>query len=211
VVEAEKCEYIVGDPIETEARFRIAKRAFFDYASVDKRIGKDMIMTVSEINDANEFIDNALSVVRFKVDDVQDILNLDDTLVRLIAFDSLFQKERQIIGIEREIGQKVKNSIDKSQKEFYLREQLKAIHTELGDDEDEKEELIRTIKEKHLPEDIEKKALKEIARLDKINPSSPDYSIILNYLDWIKEVPFNETTEDTADLKKAKEILDGNQ
>jgi len=209
VVEVEKSDYTPCDPITTEAYFRLSKRAFFDYASVDKRIAKEMVMTVNEIKDANEFIDNALSLVRFKIDDVQNVLNTDDTIERLIAFQSLFEKERQIVDIEKEIGQRVKTSIDKSQKEFYLREQLKAIHTELGDDEDEKEELVRTIKEKHLPEDIEKKALKEIARLDKINPSSPDYSIILNYLDWLKEVPFNEKTEDTSDLKKAKEILDG--
>lgn len=209
VVEAEKCDYLVSDPIETEAYFRVAKRSFFEYASLDKRIGKEMLMTINELKDANEFVDNALSVVRFKIDEIQAILDTDDTIERLISFDSLLQKESQIIAIEKEIGQRVKNSIDKSQKEFYLREQLKAIHTELGDDEDEKEELVRTIKEKHLPEEIEKKALKEIARLDKINPSSPDYSIILNYIDWLKEVPFNETTEDTSDLKKAKEILDG--
>ena len=209
VVEAEKSDYTPCEPITTEAYFRLSKGAFFDYASVDKRIAKEMVMTVNEIKDANEFIDNALSLVRFKIDDVQNVLNTDDTIERLIAFQSLFEKERQIVDIEKEIGQRVKTSIDKSQKEFYLREQLKAIHTELGDDEDEKEQLIRTIKEKRLPEDIEKKALKEIARLDKINPSSPDYSIILNYLDWLKEVPFNEKTEDTSDLKKAKEILDG--
>lgn len=207
-VEAERCDYLLSDPIETEAYLRACKTAFYDYAIIDKRIGKEMVMTVNAIGDANEFIDNALSLVRFKTEDIQDILNTDQTVERLFKFETLFEKEIEISKIEKQIGARVKNSIDKSQKEFYLREQLKAIHTELGDDEDEKEELIRTIKEKHLPEDIEKKALKEIARLDKINPSSPDYSIILNYLDWIKEVPFNEQTEDTEDLNKAKEVLD---
>ena len=209
MVDVESQDYLLSDPIETEAYLRACKRAFYDYATVDKRIAKEMLMTVNAITDANEFIDNALSLVRFKTEAVQDILNTDDTTIRLFKFETLFEKEIEISKIEKQIAERVKSSIDKSQKEFYLREQLKAIHTELGDDEDEKEELTRQIKEKHLPEEIEKKALKEIARLDKINPSSPDYSIILNYLDWLKEVPFNETTTDTDDLKKAKEILDG--
>jgi len=102
----------------------------------------------------------------------------------------------------------VRGSIDKSQKEYYLREQLKAIHSELGDDPEEGEEMVEQIKAKGLPKDVEEKALKEISRLDKINPSSPDYSIILNYLDWIKELPFNQSTVDTENLKSAKEILD---
>ena len=103
----------------------------------------------------------------------------------------------------------VRSSIDKSQKEFYLREQIKAIHAELGDNEDDGETLLKKIKNKKFPKEIEEKALKEVARLDKINPASPDYSIILNYLDWLTELPFNEKTVDNPDILKAKEILDG--
>ena len=119
-----------------------------------------------------------------------------------------FDKELEISKIEREISAKVRGNIDKSQKEFYLREQLRAIHTELGDDPEEGEELRTQLAQKGLPNDVYQKALKEVSRLEKINPSSPDYSIILNYLDWIKELPFSDSTVDTEDLKKAKEILD---
>ena len=194
--------------VETEAFLRVAKKAFYEFASTDKRISKEMITTVEGLVDPNEFIDNALSVVNFKETEVQEILETDDTLTRLQAFKSLFERELEIAKIERKITAKVRGSIDKSQKEFYLREQLKAIHSELGEDPEEGEELVEKIKNKGLPKDVEEKALKEVSRLDKINPSSPDYSIILNYLDWILDLPFNQSTVDTKDLSKAKEILD---
>lgn len=208
-VTAEEKPYIPPEnEAEAEAYFRVAKNAFYEYAVMDKRISKEMISAVTEIKDVNEFMDNAVSVVAFKETDVQKILETDDTLARLREFENLFNRELEISKIERKITAKVRQSIDKSQKEFYLREQLKAIHDELGDGVDELEELTRQIKEKGLPSEAEEKALKEISRLDKINPSSPDYSIILNYLDWIKDLPFGKSTVDTEDLKTAKEILD---
>lgn len=204
-----KADYVCSaDPIEVEAHLRVAKSAFFAYTLNDKRISKEMLSTVSALDEPNEFVDNAMSVVNFKESDVQSILLEDDTIERLTMFEKLFNRESEILRIEKKISGKVRQSIDKSQKEFYLREQLKAIHNELGDDADEGEELVKQIKDKKLPEDIEKKALKEIARLDKINPSSPDYSIILNYLDWIKELPFNDSTIDTENLADAKAVLD---
>ena len=209
VAEVEEAPYKNDcDLIEVEAYFRMAQKTFFEYSLADKRLNKEMITTVSELKDPNEFVDNAVSVVNFKESDVQMILETDDTVERLIATQKLFSKEVEILKIEKKITGKVRQSIDKSQKEFYLREQLKAIHTELGDDPEEGDELASKIKEKKLPAEIEEKALKEVKRLDKINPSSPDYSIILNYLDWLKELPFNDSTVDTEDLKKAKEILD---
>ena len=194
--------------IENEAHFRQAKKIFATYSVFDKRINKEMLATVNFSDDSDVFIDNAVSVSTLSEAQAQKLLDIDYSLERLIYFEELFNKETQILEIEKQISSKVKESIDKSQKEFYLREQLKAIHNELGEGENEQETLENAIKDKHLPEDIEKKCLKEIKRLDKINPSSPDYSIILNYLDWIKDLPFSESTVDTDDLKKAKEILD---
>ena len=190
-----------------EAYFRMAKTAFLSYAVFDKRLNKEIIANISQIDDANVFINHAMNVVNFKEKDVQKILTIDKSLERVIAFNKLFEKETEISLIEKKIASKVRDSIDKSQKEFYLREQLKAIHEELEDEEDANE-LRKRIKDKNLPKEIEEKALKELSRLDKLNPSSPDYSIILNYLDWILDLPFNVFTEDTKDLSLAKEILD---
>ncbi|MBE7081541.1 MAG: endopeptidase La [Clostridiales bacterium] len=198
----------IEDVTINEAYLRVLKNVFAEYALLGKGINKDVLGLFASITDVNEYIDNALSTAPLNEKDVQKILEIDSTEKRAQEFEKLFKNEIEIAKIERKITSKVRTSIDKSQKEFYLREQLKAIHDELGDDLDELEQLKNVILEKKLPKSIEEKALKEIARLDKINPSSPDYSIILNYLDWIKELPFNFSTSDTADLKKAMEILD---
>ena len=148
-VEVIESPYIGGeDEFEVEAYLRLAKKAFLEYSLFDKRLGKDMVSTVAEMKDANEFVDNALSVVNFKESEVQSVLETDDTVERLIATEKLFAKEVEIQKIEKKITGKVRQSIDKSQKEFYLREQLKAIHTELGDDPEEGEELAEKIREK---------------------------------------------------------------
>ncbi len=208
-VKVEEIFYQLGEnPFEVEAYFRQARKVFNEYTLLDKRISKDMLTAISEISTPNEFIDNAVSVVNFKEPDVQVILESNDTVERLKAFEALFIKELEILKIEKKITAKVREGIDKSQKEFYLREQIKAIHNELGDDGEEGEELKNQILAKGLPKDVEEKALKELSRLDKINPSSPDYSIILNYLDWIKELPFGDSTKDTDNLAIAKEVLD---
>ena len=202
-------DYVRGDEAETEAYMRLARQSVVEYTLFDKQVPKDVLARLGEIEDADEFVDNALSVLFFKEKPCQELLEERETVVRLKNFCKLMARELEIAKIERKVSASVRRSIDKNQKEYYLREQLKAIHAELGDDEDEKKTLAAEIKEKHLPEEVEAKALKELARLDKISPSSPDYSIILNYLDWIKELPFNECTEDTASLTQAKAVLDG--
>lgn len=208
-VTVEPRQYIKAEnEIEMEAYLRVAKKAFNDYAVTDKRIGKEMLATVNKFTEPDEFIDNAISITSFKEAQAQRLLEIDETVERIKEFKIIFDKELEISKIERKISAKVRGSIDKSQKEFYLREQLRAIHNELGDDPEEGDELREQLSKKGLPEEVYQKALKEISRLEKINPSSPDYSIILNYLDWIKELPFSESTVDTDDLKKAKEILD---
>ena len=207
--EAVREDYLPADAAETEAYFRMAKQSVVEYTLFDKQVAKDVLVRLAEIADPNEFIDNVLSVLFFKEDKCQAILDESDTVKRLSAFCKLLASELEISKIERKISATVRRSIDKNQKEYYLREQLKAIHSELGDDEDEKKTLEKEIRDKNLPEEAEKKALKELARLDKINPSSPDYSIILNYLDWIRELPFGVYTQDTESLAEAKAVLDG--
>ncbi|MCM1236760.1 MAG: endopeptidase La, partial [Ruminococcus flavefaciens] len=101
----------------------------------------------------------------------------------------------------------VRQSIDKNQKEYYLREQLKAIHTELGDDVDEQEELKEKIKAKHMPQEVEEKALKELARMDKMQSSSPETNVLRLYIEWLLDIPWTEKTEDTEKLADAVKIL----
>ncbi len=205
----ERADYIPADDfIKEEAYFRIISSAFRQFALSQKGISKEVISAVSEINDINAFMDNAVSVINFKEKDILTFLHLDDTIERAEYFDSLIRKEIQVAEIEKKLADRVKKSIDKSQKEFYLREQIKAIRTELGEGDDDGDTLRQRVIDKKLPKDVEEKALAEVKRLIKLNPSSPDYSIILNYLDWILDLPFNEETVDTDDLMEAKKVLD---
>lgn len=193
---------------EKEAYFRLAKKAFYEFALFDNRIGKEMLETIEGVTEPNAFMDNAMSVINLREDKAQSMISEDKTSERLIMFTELFRTELEILKIEKKIAGKVRGSIDKSQKEFYLREQLKAIHSELGDDPEEGDGLRRRIMEKDMPEYAREKALKELARLDRINPSSPEYSVILNYIDWILDMPFGVYTKDRENLSEAKAILD---
>ena len=208
-VEAVKAPYVIdAADTEIEAYLRVAKNAFFEYTLIEKRITKEMVSAISFLTDPNAFIDNAMTVVPLKESEAQTVLSIDNTRERLDYFHNLFAREISILKIEKEINGKVRANIDKSQKEFYLREQIKAIHEELGDAADDIAEITEKLKAKNLPAEIMDKAMKEVARLDKINPSSPDYSVILNYLDWIIDLPFGTVSKDTESLAKAKEILD---
>ncbi len=208
-VKVEETPYVKDlTEVEEEGYLRTLKEQFYEYVLIEKNTNKELISAIGELTDVNEFIDNVLSALVFKEKDVIRILSIDSTLKRVEMFRNFMLSETEIAKIQKKISNKVRQNIDESQKEFYLREQIKVMHEELGDDENEKEELTQKILDKKLPKDIEKKALKEIARLDKINPSSPDYSIILNYLDWLIETPFNESTVDTESLVDAKDVLD---
>lgn len=205
----EPADYIpIEDKNEEIAYYRLIQATLNKYALSGKRISKEMLLLINELNDINIFMDNVMSVANLREDDLISFLKIDSTIDRAERFDSILKREIAVAEIEKKISDKVKESIEKSQKEFYLREQIKAIKTELGEGEEDGENLIKKIKDKKLPKEIEEKALKEVQRLEKLNPSSPDYSIILNYLDWILELPFNEKTVDTEDLKFAKQVLD---
>ena len=123
---------------------------------------------------------------------------------RLKMFERCLNDELEIARLEKKISAAVRQNIDKNQKEYFLREQLKAIHNELGDDVAERDTLTEKIKAKHMPAEVEEKALKEIARTDKMPPSSPEYTVIRNYLDWLIDLPWAEETQDTEKLSDAQ-------
>lgn len=207
-VAAVRSDYTASDPIETEAAFRIAKQVTFDFVHLKNNSAKEIIDTLRDIDSPNFFIDNALTVFPLKEADKQSVLEEDDTVKRLTGYSALLLNETEVLKVQNEIDALVRKRIEEGQKEYYLREQLKAIHTELGDDESVKQGYIDAIKSKGFTKEIEDKLMSEVARLDKLNPSSPDYSVMLNYLDWIKDVPFGIYTEDNGDLNGAKAVLE---
>ncbi len=197
-----------GDEVLEEAYFRTAKEVLRELTSGDMRFPKEMHDLYVTVTDADVFVNRSIQYLHIKEESKQQILETVNVIERLKLYERCLNDELEISKLEKKIGAMVRRSIDKNQKEYFLREQLKAIHTELGDDDNERDELTRRIREKHMPAEIEEKALKEVGRMDKMPPSSPEYTVIRNYLDWLVELPWTEETKDTENILDAKKILD---
>lgn len=194
---------------ETEAYLRIVKTELTNFLSQPNvKANKEVFSNVLALDKPLEFVYAATYNMNFKEGDKQRILEIPDTKTKLYEFLNLLVQEIEIAKVEKAIAEKVKINVEKSQREYYLREQLKAIHSELGDDEDELENLKQRILDKKMPSEVEEKALKELSRMDKMNPSSPDYTVLNTYLDWLLDLPFNEESKDRESLLDAEEILE---
>lgn len=197
-----------GDEVEVEAYLRFVKTEFRNFLSTEGlKINKEALNAILAIEKAHEFVNAATYNMNFKESEKQMILEILSVKDKLYKFYQLLAREIEIAKAQKAIAETVKNNIEKSQKEFYLREQLKAIHQELGDNENEIAELEERIKAKNLPEFVEQKALKEVFRMGKMNPSSPDYMVLNTYLDWILDLPFSEESKDRESLNDAIDIL----
>lgn len=199
---------IAGDEVLTEAYFRTAKALANDVLGTDGKISKELMQKADLCTDANEYIHILLSSMRVRNEIKQKILEEPKTLERLKTFEKCLNDELEIAKIEKKIAGAVRQSIDKNQKEYFLREQLKAIHDELGDTGKEEEEYKQKILEKNLPEEVEDKCLKEVSRLSRIQPSAPEYTIITTYLDQVLELPWTEETKDTEKLSDCVKVLE---
>ncbi len=216
IYEEEGCFYanvselkaVHGDPVLEEAYMRTAQDVLRDIAASDPRFAKEGVSALEGFSVPEEFVGNALLYLHIKDDVRQQLLETVNVVEQLKLFEQCLNDELEIAKLERKISATVRRNIDKNQKEYFLREQLKAIHTELGDDENERDTLSEQIKAKHMPAEIEEKALKELARTDKMPPSSPEYTVTRNYLDWLIDLPWAEETQDTESLAEAQKILD---
>ena len=198
---------IHGDEVLEEAYFRTAKALVKDVLSADGKISKETLTKLEKCEDAEEYMDTALSNMRVRLEIKQKILEEQKIIERFKQFERCLNDELEISKIEKKIANSVRQSIDKNQKEYFLREQLKAIHSELGDDGKEEDEYRAKILEKHLPQDLEVKCLKEIDRLGKMPSSSAEYTVITGYLDQVLALPWTEETKDTESLKACVKVL----
>ncbi len=204
----QKLPTILEDEKREEACYRVVKDSYKEAIELLPRVSRDALNNVFKQNDAETFINHACFVIPFKEVKKQKILEINSLLDRLYAFSKLLGEEIEIIKIERTIAEKVKANIDKNQKEFYLREQIKAIHEELGDDVNEIEKLREQILNKKLGKTEEEKVLSELKRMSKMMPSSPDYTVLRSYIDWILDVPFTEESKDTEKIKDLRKVLE---
>ncbi|MBQ8291023.1 MAG: endopeptidase La [Clostridia bacterium] len=199
---------VFSDPTLEEAHFRTAKALVKDVCAVDGKLGKETLAKIEGFQDAESYIDAAMSVMRVKLEIKQRCLEETSLVERLKLFERCLNDELEISKIEKKITSAVRLNIDKSQKDYFLREQLKAIHTELGDDGKEEDEYRAKIEEKNLPEELKAKCLKEIDRMSKMQTSSPEYTVVTTYLEQVLSLPFTEETVDTQELDACIEILE---
>lgn len=196
---------------EIEALMRSIITEFENYIEVSNIISPEAFLSVASIEEPGRLCDIIASNMMLKGEVKQDILDAIDIVERLNVVYEILVDEVEILEIERDIQTKVKDKINKVQKEYYLKEQIKAIHEELGEDETLEDEIL-DYKDKldklKLPKDVAEKIEKEIKRLSKLSPSSSESGVIRSYIDWILDLPWNKATKDRIDIKKAKDILD---
>ena len=206
---AEKYPTVTGDSALEEAYLRSARYAMTEIieSPSNRLIGEDVTNVLRGTEDKEEFVYTAANVIKLSVEKKQAILEADKLSDKFDLLTRYLNDEVEITKLEKKINATVKRNIEKGQKDFYLREQLKAIHTELGDDENEKLELEEKIKAKGMPAEVEEKALKELARMSRMQSSSPDYNVIRNYIDWLLDLEWQFATTDTVKLSDAVEVL----
>ncbi|MCA1295825.1 endopeptidase La [Paenibacillus sp. alder61] len=209
VMAKERPEEDTADP-EVDALMRTVLTQFEHYINLSKKVTPETLAAVSDIEEAGRLADVITSHLSLKIKDKQEILETIDVRKRLEKLLDILNNEREVLELERKISQRVKKQMEKTQKEYYLREQMKAIQKELGEKEGragEVEELRALLEEKNLPEKVREKTQKEIDRLEKMPASSAEGGVIRNYVDWLLSLPWNEKTEDDLDLTKAEQVL----
>ncbi|MGE5472639.1 MAG: endopeptidase La [Ignavibacteriales bacterium] len=197
--------------VETEALMRRVLTTFEEYAKLSNKVSPETMLGIMSVDEPGKLADGIAASVMLKAEQKQEILNEFHPRRRLECMLEMLLQEMEILEIEKNINSRVKKSIDKMQKEYYLREQMKAIQTELGDKDGvngEIEEYKQKMEAANLPEEAEKKFVKELDRLAKMQQGSAEGSVIRTYLDWIIDLPWNKTTDEIIDLKRAQDILD---
>ena len=207
-----KCNDVLHDPVALEATVRSVKNIFEQYVKLNKRIPPELLMSISSITDPSRLADIIVAHLTMKIPEKQEILEAVELDKRLALLLEKMQGEIEIINVERRIRTRVKNQMEKSQKEYYLNEQMNAIQKELGNRDDGKSELSdmeEKLKAKNMPDEAREKTLKEIKKLKSMSPMSAESAVVRNYIDWMLNLPWGEYTVDDNDVNKAREVLDG--
>jgi ATP-dependent Lon protease len=197
--------------IEIEALMRSVIFQFEQYIRLSKKIPPETLVTISAIDEPGRLADVISSHLSLKVQQKQEILESLSPRRRLEKLSAIISHEMEVLEIERKINLRVRKQMERTQKEYYLREQMKAIQKELGDKDErlaEADEYRLKIDEAGLPEEVREKSLKEVERLEKMPPAAAEAVVIRNYLDWILALPWSRQTEDRLDLDAAEKILD---
>ena len=188
-----------------------AVRRLEKLTSINKKISTETINTIKKLTDASHIADNIASHLTATISEKQQIFETIDVKKRLNSIIKIMESETSIIGVEKRIRGRVKTQMEKTQREYYLNEQLKAIQKELGEIEDGKDEtssLNKSILKSKMPKEVEKKCMSELKKLKNMSPMSAEATVIRNYLDWMIDLPWYKKSEVDIDLKKALSVLD---
>ena len=220
---SEEKDYFLGEAIQLEmpGQYRISLegevyarkvvKEFENFASLAKKVSAEIVATVLSLEDYSALADVAAAQVLTKLSDKQKFLETVDVEERLKSLLGLMAREVDILDLERKIGNEVRKQMEKNQKEYYLREQIRAINKELGEDEskdDECRDYRDKVKAAGMPKEAEEKTLREIDRLQKTPSMAAETSVLRSYIDWMLDIPWSHRTEDRLDLKRAEAILD---
>ena len=197
--------------VELAALVRSVQGVFETYVKLNKRIPPEMLMSVQTIEEPGRLADTIVAHVNLKLKDKQELLETTSPTRRLERLYELMQAEIEILQVEKKIRTRVKKQMEKSQKEYYLNEQMQAIQKELGDRDEFKNELAELeakIKAKRMSREAKERCIKEFKKLKMMSPMSAEATVVRNYLDWILALPWDEKSEDRHDIAEAERILD---
>ena len=210
-VEAEELSEEAVSGVEMEALMRSVGSTFEAYVKLNKRIPPEMVMSVAAIEDPARLADTIAAQLSLKLSDKQQLLETESSGGRLERLYELMQAEIEILQVEKKIRTRVKKQMEKSQKEYYLNEQMQAIQKELGERDEfknEVSELEEKLEAKKMPDDARERAKNEIRKLKMMAPMSAEATVVRNYVDWLLALPWEERTEDALDIDEARRILD---
>ena len=196
--------------VEDQALMRTMLEYFEQYIKVSKKISAETYSSVADIEEPGRMADIISSHLPLKLKEKQEILETIDVKERMNQVIEIIHNEKEVLNLEKKIGQRVKKSMERTQKEYYLREQMKAIQKELGDKEGktgEIAELTEKIENAGMPEHVQLTALKELDRYEKVPSSSAESAVIRNYIEWLVTLPWSKSTDDDLDIQRAERIL----
>jgi ATP-dependent Lon protease len=196
---------------ELEALMRAALTYFESYVRLGKKVPAEILSSIQAVQDPGRLADDIAAHLPLRPEDKQSVLEAVSVTLRLERLCAILLKEIEILELERKINTRVRKQMERTQKEYYLREQMKAIQKELGERDErqsEAEEYLQKIKEKGLSDEAEEKAIREVERLEKMPPMAAEAVVVRTYIDWLLALPWSSRTEDRLDLPEAARILD---
>ena len=209
--EAVYMEEAESDEAELEALARSVVTQFESYVKLNKRVPPEVIVSISQIDDHAKLADTVASHLNIKINEKQELLEIAGVAERLERVYALMEGEMSVLQVEKKIRNRVKRQMEKTQREYYLNEQMKAIQKELGETDDGRDELSEIedkIKKTKLSKEARTKADAELKKLRQMSPMSAESTVVRNYLDWLTSIPWNNRSKVKSDLAKAEEILD---